>query len=334
MTISMRPLVSIAIPTYNRADSYLKQTLESAVKQTYENLDIIVADNFSADNTEMVVKGFNDSRIRYFKHGRNIGHINNYSFCVEQARGEYLLLLHDDDLIDHDFVDTCLKSVNYSFTDIGIIRTGTRWIDSDSNLLMEIPNGACGLSIEAFFRAYFVGKTGLYLCSTIFNTKRLREIGGFKSRHNLFADCMAKIKLAAEYGRQDIYEIKASNRKHDSEMTWGVKISHWCEDSLMLIDLMCDLAPDNKNLVRAEGMRAMSIFNYRLASKIKSPFKRYITYLIVFKKFKFKIQYLPPPARQLIYNNPFFQGGKVRKEKTYAKMLETDEPKRTNGKFS
>ncbi len=310
------PLVTIAIPTYNRADGYLKQTIQSAVNQTYSNIEIIVSDNFSTDNTEMVVKSFNDSRINYFKHSRNIGYNNNVNFCVKQALGDYLLMLHDDDLIDHDFVDVCLKAVNYT-TDIGIIRTGTRWIDSNGNVLRELPNRACKLSVEEFFRAFFAGKTGLYLCSTLFNTKRLRGMGGFKSKHNLFEDVMAEVKLAVKHGRQDIYEVKASNRKHPNERSFSVKVSAWCDDSRMLIDLMCELVSENKAIVRAEGMQFLSDMNYRLTSKINSPLNRFITYLIVFKKFKYK--YFPPPARHLIYNNPFFSVARFIKRKIIQK---------------
>ena len=91
------PKVTIAIPTYNRADDYLKQTLKSALNQTYENIEIIVSDNCSTDNTEAVVNSFNDSRIRYFRQQENIGANNNFNFCLKQAKGEYFLLLLDDD---------------------------------------------------------------------------------------------------------------------------------------------------------------------------------------------------------------------------------------------
>lgn len=306
------PLVTIAIPTYNRADSYLKQSLESAVKQTYQNIEIIVSDNCSIDNTEMIVKSFHDPRIRYFRQKENIGGVNNSNYCLDQAKGVYFTQLHDDNLIDNDFIEVCLKSVNYC-SDIGVIRTGTRWIDSEGNVLKEIPNMASGLSTDAYFRAYFAGKAAMYLCSTLFNTERVREIGGFHSKHNLLEDVMAEVKIATRYGRYDIQEIKASFRKHDAGMTYAVKISDWCGDSLILIDLMCDLISENKALVRDEGMREMSRFNYSLASKIKSPIKRFIAYIIVFKKYNYN--YLPPPVLHLIYKNLFYRGARHIKRK-------------------
>ena len=81
------PLITIAIPTYNRANAYLMQALESAVNQTYRNLEIIVSDNCSTDNTETVVRGFDDPRIRYIRQNENIGANNNFNFCIKRGEG-------------------------------------------------------------------------------------------------------------------------------------------------------------------------------------------------------------------------------------------------------
>ena len=313
MRDSEHPLVTVAIPTYNRANTYLPQALRSVISQTYTNIEILVADNCSTDNTESVVNAFKDSRIRYVKHNKNIGPFHNANFCIQEASGEFFLMLQDDDLIDHDMIETCLKAVKYACADIGVIRTGTRWIGQDGNLLKEIPNRAGGLSLDGFFLAIFAGKTPTYLCSTVFHTKRLQEIGGFRSKHCLFYDVMATVKLAAKYGREDIHDIKASNRKHASELTWSTTIQGWCEDSLDLLDMMCELASENKAVIRAEGMRALSEYNYGLTEKIASPMKRLWTYWVVFQKFQCK--YLPPPVRSFVFNNPVYRGARYVKRK-------------------
>ena len=61
----MSPLVSIVIPTYNRARD-LARALKSVVGQTYPNFEVLVVDNHSADNTDDVVTSFNDSRMKLF----------------------------------------------------------------------------------------------------------------------------------------------------------------------------------------------------------------------------------------------------------------------------
>ena len=284
------PLVSIAIPTYNRANGYLREALQASLGQSYPAIEIIVSDNFSSDNTEEVVKSYSDSRIRYFRQSENIGANNNFNFCLEQARGAYFLLLPDDDLIDYDFIDLCMKTANYN-TDIGIIRTGTRRINSKGECIDETTNRVVGLSTLEFFLGWFDNKTSPYMCSTLFNSRRLREIGGFKSKHNLFQDVIAEVKLAAQFGRVDIHDIKASFRKHSEEMTFTVKVGEWCEDSLELLDVMCDLVPEKRDLIRAKGMPFMANLNYNRASAVRSAGRGVLAFFIVFSKFRFL--YLP-----------------------------------------
>jgi len=300
----MHLLVTIAIPTYNRADSYLRHALSSAVEQTYTNIEIIVSDNCSVDNTEDVVKGFNDSRIRYFKQKENIGPWKNFNFCLQQANGIYFLVLSDDDLIDNDFIDACMKAAKYS-TNIGIIRTGTRVIDSQEVVLRTRTNEVVGLSTENFFRGWFTKKTAFYPCSTLFNTEKLREIGGFGPENNLFHDGFVIVKLAAKFGRIDIVDVKASFRKHLDEITFAVKVKDWCRDSLLLLDSMCELVSEEyRETFREEGMQFFIRINYNRTKRIESPFKRFITYMMVFKMFNYKC--LPPPLRNLLFRNPVF----------------------------
>ena len=287
MTNRARPFVTIAIPTYNRADCYLRQALQSARNQTYSNLEIIVSDNCSVDDTEMVVTSIADLRLRYFKHPSNIGATKNFNFCLKEAKGEYFLLLSDDDLIDDDFVDISVKAIDGE-SDIGVIRTGIRTIDANGKVLGERLNMAGGYPTDAFFRAWFAGKAPVYLCNTLFHTKRLSELGGFGSKYNLYDDAIAHMVLAAKYGRIDVQEVKASARLHEAEMTFAADIHEWCEESLTLLDLMCELVSENRTLIRREGMQFFSRVNYFRARAVKSSLKRLIAYMIVFKMFNYR----------------------------------------------
>ena len=170
------PLLTIAIPTYNRADKNLPKALESALRQTYKNIEIIVSDNCSTDDTEAFMQGYQHDHLRYIRHKENLGANGNFNACLQEATGDYFLLLHDDDLIDEDFVESCMKEVDYS-REYGLIRTGTRLIDSDGGVIWEAKNRVSGLSAEEFYLGWFSEKTSWYLCSTIFNTAALREAG-------------------------------------------------------------------------------------------------------------------------------------------------------------
>jgi glycosyltransferase involved in cell wall biosynthesis len=283
MNTRARPLVTIALTTYNRADTYLKEALGSAVAQTYPNLEIVVSDNGSSDATEDVVKSVGDPRIRYFRHPTNIGVTNNANFCVQEAHGDYLLLLHDDDAVDKDFVEACIDALGANTT-VGVIRTGVRVIDGTGNILSQTFNRVAHASTVDFFLGWFSGRTAWYLCNTLYNTQALQAIGGFRSPTNHLCDCVATARLAAEAGHADVHDIKASFRRHQSNRGSTIHIADWCEDSLFLLELMCKLAPDRQDEVRRQGLRFLCTSNYRRASRSR---RRLSAYLTVYRTFSY-----------------------------------------------
>lgn len=134
-----RPLVTIGIPTFNRAETFLPISLGSALAQDYEPLEIIVSDNCSADSTAELVQSMSDSGVRYLQQPTNSGPLPNYQHCLDAASGTYFMLLQDHDQIDSDFVSTCMLAVE-GRTDIGYIQTGTRVVDASGTVLAEHEN--------------------------------------------------------------------------------------------------------------------------------------------------------------------------------------------------
>ena len=279
------PLVSIGIPTYNRANSYLRYALRSAVDQTYKNIEIIVSDNCSADNTESVVKEFNDPRIRYYRQRENIGPLNNRNFCLGQSRGEYFVIVMDDDLIDSDFISTCMNAVK-DRGEVGVILTGVREIDSEGNILSTSHNAVGGHSTADFILGWFDRKVPLYLGGMVFNTKRLKQLEGFHSKVNTgYDDVVACVQVAAKYGRADIFDAKASFRRHGSNIGDVFHYTDWCEDSLYLLDIMCNVAPEHAAVIRERGLSYFSRRNYIRVAGITSPRKRLHAYLTIYRTF-------------------------------------------------
>jgi glycosyltransferase involved in cell wall biosynthesis len=95
------PLVTIGIPTYN-GGARIHRSLESIRNQNYPNLEIIISDNCSTDNTQQVVENFlkQNSDIKYFRQPKNIGQIPNYHFLKETASGKYFMWVADDDMVE------------------------------------------------------------------------------------------------------------------------------------------------------------------------------------------------------------------------------------------
>jgi glycosyltransferase involved in cell wall biosynthesis len=286
-SIVKQPLVTIAIPTYNRANSYLPHALQSALNQTYENLDILVSDNCSCDDTETIVRSLGGSQVRYFRHTVNIGAHANFMFCLGQARGDYFLLLQDDNLIDDDFIDACVRAANYR-TDVGLIRSGMRRIDSHGEIIGDLANHVDGLPLEKFLLGWFTNETPMHLCCTLFNTEMLRGIGGFESKHYLFDDVIAQIRIAAIGERVDFPDIKASFRSHTNTITASAPITKWCEESQLLLELLCSLIPEpDIASFKRHALRFIIGHNYRIARKIGPLVTRLTAYATILRHFNY-----------------------------------------------
>ena len=95
--------VSVLIPTYNRP-TLLERALRCVIKQTFADFEIVVADNSTDDSAIDIVKGVNDSRIRYLRTGTNIGTMPNVYGGLEACTSELIAVLHDDDTWFPDFL--------------------------------------------------------------------------------------------------------------------------------------------------------------------------------------------------------------------------------------
>ena len=104
------PLFSITIPTYNRGD-LLTYAIQSILKQTLWDFEIVVSDNHSTDDTERVVKGFTDSRIRYVKPPQHVVTVDSFEFARSNARGRLVIVLNDDDVL----IATALERFAHEF---------------------------------------------------------------------------------------------------------------------------------------------------------------------------------------------------------------------------
>ena len=93
---SMKPEVSVIIPTYN-SENYLAKALKSVFDQSYSNFEIILIDDASSDRTVRIAKGFRDRRLKIFQNDRNRGVSYGRNLGIKQAKGKWIALLDSDD---------------------------------------------------------------------------------------------------------------------------------------------------------------------------------------------------------------------------------------------
>jgi len=151
---------SIIVPTYNRGH-LLKQTLLSALLLDYDHYEIIVVDDGSTDNTEEIMRGFSNDKVRYYKK-QNEERAAARNFGVAQANGDYVCFLDSDDFLyphhlntAHDYIlqhqQPEVFHLNYDFVDEhkNILRRGEEFVGEDA-INQRIIKGNC-LSCNGVF---------------------------------------------------------------------------------------------------------------------------------------------------------------------------------------
>jgi glycosyltransferase involved in cell wall biosynthesis len=102
------PLFSVIIPTRQRHDT-LVYAMKSILEQPFNNLELIIMDNFSSPETAEVVASFNDSRVRYYRSPERLSMSENWELGLSHATGEYVTILGDDDAFISGSFDLCEK---------------------------------------------------------------------------------------------------------------------------------------------------------------------------------------------------------------------------------
>lgn len=105
----MRPLVSIGMPIYNEG-RFIKESLDSLVNQDYTNVELIVSDNCSTDNSGKICQKYIEQHdwISYHRFSRNIGASGNFRYVLQEARGKYFMWAAGHDLWTSNYISACV----------------------------------------------------------------------------------------------------------------------------------------------------------------------------------------------------------------------------------
>jgi glycosyltransferase involved in cell wall biosynthesis len=165
------PLVSIIIPCYN-TENYIGEAIDSALGQTYKNIEVIVIDDGSEDGSLEIIKSYGD-RIRW-ETGPNRGAWAARNRGIELARGEFIQFLDADDLLLPEKVEACLKS----FTeDVDVVFSGRKNIGecgARKNPNHYWPGKGGSKNPLVFFVSH-----GIQTSQPLHRTSSLRKVGGF-----------------------------------------------------------------------------------------------------------------------------------------------------------
>ena len=228
-TIHMQPLVTILIPTYKRP-TMLVEALESALKQDYANLEIIVCDDASTDETEEVVSRYlSDPRLRYFRASQNGGMVRTWKWGLEKlASGEWFLILSDDDyLTDPKFIWTAVAK---AVADPGIrvvLAAGTVRIEGTRHsAVMQIPYADVEDGSTIFInRDSLIQPTEFILCGLLFHRATALAYQPFTDPNNFCCDAGVYFNICLRWKIAVIHQPVCVYREHGnntlrSHKTW------------------------------------------------------------------------------------------------------------------
>lgn len=165
-TNSPNPLVSIMIPTYNRPELFEK-TLQSALAQSYDNIEILVNDNSTNEDTSFLIKKYEyDPRLKYYRNMDAKCKEDNFRPFEHQAKGEYLQWCMDDDILHKDKL-SMMVSVMLSDPHITLTSSQRGFVDEDDNFIK--PMRETIIKDDVIGRGYKGNAIGNYMLKEISN---------------------------------------------------------------------------------------------------------------------------------------------------------------------
>ena len=237
------PVVTIAIPTFNRA-SFLKECVLSALGQSYPHFEVLVSDNASTDATQEVLTQFTDQRLRIVKHKRNMGLLPNWNFCLAEAKGRYIVFVSDDDRIASHMLERMMSVIERE-PQIPVVLALCDASESGRETMWHTPKSkhfgtgiwkGTDLLIE-----YLRGNIFTVMCSILLRTEVLRAQGGFRA--DMYAADMAAwaaMLLKGDAGL--VNETCAVFHGHKGSQTYALLIDEHIDDQRRMIDAIKDLA--------------------------------------------------------------------------------------------
>ena len=166
MSVNSIPKVSIGIPVYNGAKT-LASTIEAAINQDYGNLEIIISDNCSTDETQIIAESYQakDPRIKYVRQEKNFGMTSNFSKVFEYSTGEFFMWAAHDDRHAPNFISSCLPY-----------------------LLKDTEAGLCVPKTQAFYR------------NQVSWISNMKSFSGANTRTKLFGETLRNFPAVGMYG--------------------------------------------------------------------------------------------------------------------------------------
>ena len=205
-------IVSIIMNCHN-GESFLKQSIDSIINQSFKNWELIFFDNVSDDNSLEIVESFNDKRIKVFKSGKFINLYHARNEAIQKAKGKYICFLDTDDYWERNKIEEQVNFLenNRNFDMVysnfyTIKKDNTKYIQNNYNL----PEGKI---VKDLLKKYSIG----ILTACI--KKKIFENILFDEKTNIIGDFDFFVKLSCDYNIGCIQKPLAFYRDHENNLS-------------------------------------------------------------------------------------------------------------------
>jgi glycosyltransferase involved in cell wall biosynthesis len=274
------PLVTIAIPTFNRV-FWLEDCILSVFSQSYQCFEVLVSDNASTDGTADFLRTIFDRRLRVIRQSTNIGLLPNWNACLAAAKGRYIVFVSDDNRIAPHFLDRCIALVrieprvpvvvalNDSYSTAG--RSKRCSPNASKTLGTGIWNGT-DILLEFLKR-----QISAEMCTIMIRTDALRARGGFPTDLPLAADLAAWSPLLLTGRSALVNECCGTVIRHSGTQTSNHALDLRLRDHKAAVNLIMTIADhsiddlEKRHEVKLEAQR--NIARALLEVLLESPSK-------------------------------------------------------------
>jgi len=214
------PVVSVLLPVYNGAD-FLEEAISSVLSQSFEDLQLIIRDDRSTDQSREIMRKFADKRIIAVENDANLGLFGNINACLALSSGEFVHLFSQDDIMHVNCLESQLDSLG-KYKKAGMVYCGIRTIDENANVLSDSSQDGTpeliGRDLYLSLSAHY-GSLPASISTVMIRREVLDDVGIFNAQMKVAGDYELWNRIADRYPIVRNQKIVADVRAHKRQVT-------------------------------------------------------------------------------------------------------------------
>lgn len=241
----MDPLVSIICISYNHAP-FIKEALDSVFNQSYKNLQIIVLDDGSTDDSQGVIsKVVAGKQLMVVNHRQNFGYTKTFNEGLTLAQGEFIIDFALDDVMKPDFVSSGLRRFQSLDLKTGVVYSNADYINEESNVIgnhneILFKKGMINHLVEGDVFSWLLKRYFICTPTMIIRKEVFERLGGY-DENLAYEDFDFWVRSSRHWDYAYIDEVHLKKRKLDTSMS-ASRYRHWQNEQLQSVLKVCTKA--------------------------------------------------------------------------------------------